>query len=304
MFLVETKSLAYHAYTVWLFTRSDLKTIVIPSTLFALVCALSGPPMTSSPVSSNAYLVKNTVKAIFWVWINLLPFAIQNQRQQESVAEDATNKPWRPMPSRRLSFSQATFLMLLCYCLAFLSSLILGGKYQCIALIGLGYWYNELRGADSSWVIRNLINGFGYICFTSGALEVILGSDTVSLGSPACQWLTMVGTVVFTTIQSQDMADQAGDALRKRLTAPLVMGDLAARWTIAAFVGVWSLVCPLFWDVLAPYSTASVVLGVVVASRFLLYRDAEADKKSALIYNLWIVSLYFLPLIRSITEHR
>ncbi|EPE24311.1 hypothetical protein GLAREA_08162 [Glarea lozoyensis ATCC 20868] len=162
MCAVHKKPLPYHIYTIWLFTRSDLKTIVGPSTLFALVGLLSGPILTTNPSPLLFETAKRLPRALAWIWINLLPFNIDNQRQPNSIAEDLKNKAWRPLRSRRLSPEQATRLMLALYLLAFLSSLALGGVWQCIGLMALGYWYNDLHGGDRLY-IRNFINACGYI---------------------------------------------------------------------------------------------------------------------------------------------
>ena len=296
------ESLLYHLHTIWLFTRTDLKTIVIPSTVFAMVCWLSGPVLTinQSPLILNvAHRIPVTT---FWVWINLLPFAIDNQRKKESIKEDAENKPWRPLPSKRLTMRQAKLSMLAFYLIALLSSLYLGGIGQCIILVGLGYWYNDLGGADSSCITRNLINACGYICFTSGALHVASDHPLLSLEPVAYEWFLTIGLVIFTTIHCQDLYGQAGDSLRSRSTVPLTMGDSAARWTIASSVGIWSCFCPSFWNLGVKGSAVSIILGASLVWRILSKRTVKADKKSFRIYNMWIISLFLLPLIRFKSE--
>ena len=234
---------------------------------------------------------------VFWAWINLLPFTIANQRQQDGIKEDSENKPWRPLPSKRLTPHEAKLTMTIFYLIAALSSLYLGGIWQCITLVVLGYWYNDLKGADNSCITRNFINACGYVCFTSGTLQVASDPSVALLRPVAYRWLLIIGLVIFTTIQSQDMYDQAGDSLRKRCTVPLVIGDSAARWTIAISVGIWSWFCPLFWQLGAKGFGASVILGTSVLWRTLTRRTVKADKFTFRIYNIWIISLFSLPLI-------
>ena len=262
------------------------------------MCTLSGPVLTTHPSPLILDVAKRVPVTVFWAWINLLPFAIDNQRQLDSITEDTENKPWRPLPSQRLTSEQAKLTMLVSYLIAFLSSLYLGGVWQCITLVGLGYWYNDLRGADSSCITRNFINACGYICFTSGALHVASDPSVVLLRPVAYQWLVTIGLVIFTTIQSQDMYDQAGDSLRKRWTVPLVVGDPAARWTIAISVGIWSWFCPSFWQLGVNGFAASVILGASLIWRILSERTVKGDKFSFRIYNMWIVSLFLLPLMK------
>lgn len=234
---------------------------------------------------------------IFWAWINLLPFTIANQRQQDSIKEDSENKPWRPLPSKRLTPHEAKSTMMIFYLIATLSSLYVGGIWQCITLVALGYWYNDLKGADNSCIARNFINACGYLCFTSGTLQVASDASVALLRPVAYQWLLTIGLVIFTSIQSQDMYDQAGDSLRKRCTVPLVIGDSAARWTIAISVGIWSCFCPWFWQLGAKGFGASVILGASLLWRTLTVRTVKADKITFRIYNMWIISLFSLPLI-------
>lgn len=245
-------------------------------------------------------VVKRVPITTLWAWINLLPFAIDNQRQQDSIKEDAENKSWRPLPSRRLTPEQAKQIMMIFYPTAFLSSLYLGGVGQCVTLMGLGYWYNDLRGADNSCITRNFINACGYICFTSGAMQVASDPSVEFLRPVAYQWLLIIGLVIFTTIQSQDMYDQAGDSLRARWTVPLVLGDSAARWSIAVPVAIWSWFCPAFWQLGVRGSAASMVLGLIIISRILSKRTVKDDRISFRIYNMWIISLFMLPLTKFI----
>ena len=94
------------------------------------------------------------------------------------------------------------------------------------------------------------------------------------------------------------IADQEGDRARGRGTMPLVVGDTLARWSIALAVMFWSLVCPAFWVLDVQGWIMPVFLGSVVAFRILLFREVADDKKTWLGWNIWITSLYLLPLIK------
>ena len=188
--------------------------------------------------------------------------------------------------------------MLVLYSAAFIFSLSFGGIKQRVALMWLGFWYNDLRGADTSCIVRNFINGFGYICYTSGALEVISNVSNISLQPVSMHWFLMIGAVIFTTIHSQDMYDQSGDSLKGRCTVPLVIGDVKARWTIAIPVLLWSAVCPTFWGLGWDGYVFPMSLAVVIARRIIWQVEVEEDKRTFLIYNLWVTSLYLLPLIK------
>ena len=69
----------------------------------------------------------------------------------------------------------------------------------------LEYMYNDLGGADENFVVRNLINAAGFICYSAGATRVACGHDRHFLNEKAYQWLAIIGGIVFSTLQMQDM---------------------------------------------------------------------------------------------------
>lgn len=299
-----TQRLSYHMYTIWLFTYSDLKTIVAPKTAFGILSALSGPALTTNSSPNILSIWRRIFIVAFWTWINLLPFNIDNQRQPKAIQEDSVNKSWRPLPSKRLNGAQARSLMLTIYPLALISSLYIGGTMQCIVLMILGYWYNDHAGADRSCIVRNFINACGFLCYTSGTLEIASGPATILSKPVAYQWLLTIGAVVFTTIHSQDLYDQAGDSLRERWTVPLVIGDSAARWTVAVPIAFWSCFCPIFWRVGFGPQMVTISLGAGIIYRVLWKRSVRDDKRTFRFYNAWIVALYLLPLISILGRSR
>lgn len=174
----------------------------------------------------------------------------------------------------------------------------LGGLEETVAMMVLTWMYNDLGGADESYVVRNLINAFGFVCYSSGATLVACGHGRSSFLPVTYQWLGIVGGIVFTTLQMQDMADQEGDRARNRGTVPLMLGDWAARWTIAIPVAFWSSVCPAFWQLNVYAYIVPAICGGIVASRILLFRTVDSDKITWKLWNVWITSLYLLPLVK------
>ncbi|KAI9151284.1 Fumagillin beta-trans-bergamotene synthase af520 [Paramyrothecium foliicola] len=291
----------FHIYTLWLFIFSDLKTIVIPSTIFGTINAIAAACYDiPAAQSTSAYDVLRRIPWVaIWVSANLLPFAINNQLSPSSVKEDAINKPWRPMCSGRLGASSAKLLMITLYVAAQLLSLsVTGGLRQGLGLVVLGTWYNNMGGGDCHPAVRNLINALGYICFTSGAMEVALRAPSTLLAASSrlAYWLFIIGGVIFTTVHAQDMYDQEGDASRGRRTLPLVIGDVAARWTILVAMISWGLICPSFWDTSMLMRVVGFVAAGLVGFRSLFLRDVASDKTTFLYWNFWIAYVYALPL--------
>lgn len=171
--------MTYHLYSLWLFTFSDLKTIVVPKTIFGILGAVRASVFHLSPIAQQTALTRIPLVPL-WTWVNLLPFAISKQHHPHAIEEDRANKPWRPLPSGRLTPVMAKNLVVLLYPVAILMSVQLGGFNQSIILLALGTWYNRLSGGDGGWLVRNLINALGFVSFALGALEVALGNR----GSP------------------------------------------------------------------------------------------------------------------------
>jgi 4-hydroxybenzoate polyprenyltransferase len=295
----------FHAYSIWLFTFSDLKTIVIPKTVFGVLnaTAISLSLSSSHELPSPIDIIIRLPLVAFWAWMNLLPFTIDNQRQPASILEDSNNKPWRTLPSKRMTPTQAKCIMLVFYPLACLASVWLGGLRQCLCLIILGFCYNDLNFADCSWVSRNLINGLGFCCFASGAYEVALRMPLSLEHRWIIEWLGIIAGIVFSTVQTQDMYDQRGDSQRGRKTMPLEIGDGPARWITAVAMGVWTTFCPVYWGLLDWRGLCVGALGLAVAFRTLLMRDIVADKRTFRIWNLWMACLYALPLVAMSRRH-
>ncbi|PYI03140.1 hypothetical protein BO78DRAFT_421866 [Aspergillus sclerotiicarbonarius CBS 121057] len=299
----------YHAYTLFLFTYSDFKTIVIPSTIFGLFNSLATTAYgldDDTPITFFL-LLKRMLSTLLWVMLVFIPFAINNQRTPSAIAEDAINKPWRPIPQKRISATEA--LCFMCF-FAFLVQIHgrihngLGYRQSSLLLV-LNIWYNNLGGADKNPVIRNGINTLGYLCFLSGALEVALEKRIpfflhIFLGHTGYrldQWLLIIAGVLFSTVHLQDLYDQEGDAVRGRRTLPLVIGDGPARWTVAIPMLFWGVACPSFWGLRGGLFSLSLGLACLIAWRVLTVRHEEGDRATFFLWNCWISMIYIMPLI-------
>lgn len=286
-------SVEYHFYTLWLFTASDMTSVAIPSTLFALFNC-------TQMQTSIATFLERLPMTIFWMWLNLLASRVNNQQSASSLAEDKLNKPWRPIPSGRIQVDQARALGILVSAISLMMSFVIGrGVAQSILLLILGYIYNDLgRGSHRGVVVRDAINDAGFAAFASGALEVATGGRPVKLHVQGMMvWLGLLAAVVATTVHVLDMYDQEGDAADGRRTLPLVIGDGPARWTIMVAVLVWSVVCPLCWRASAASCVPVCLLGLLVAYRIVRRTSKADDRLTARFYNGWLVSLSALPMM-------
>ncbi|PYH65783.1 UbiA family prenyltransferase [Aspergillus vadensis CBS 113365] len=304
------KWFTYQCHTIFLFIYSDFKTIVLPSTVFGVVNSLATTSYGLGDETSITLplLFRRSFSALLWVSLVFIPFSINNQRTPSAIAEDAVNKPWRPMPQRRISPAQALVLMGFFIFLAQVHIQLRGGigRRQSLILLALDLWYNTLSGADKNPIVRNAINALGYTCFLSGALEVSLERPlSLFQQSPHIhaeeshrldQWLFIIACIVFSTVHLQDLYDQKGDFIRGRRTLPLVIGDTLARWIVAVPMLFWGVACPLFWHLTSEIFALSMSLACIVACRVLAMRTEEEDRTTFLFWNCWISIIYMMPL--------
>lgn len=290
--------LCYHAYTIWLITRNDLKSIVLPETAFGIFSALAGPLLTTNENPNTVDVLLRLPSVVLWNWLNVLLFDIANQRLPASILEDSVNKPWRALPSGRITEREARWMLLTLIPITFLATLWLGGISETVVMMVLTWMYNDLGGADELYVVRNLINALGFMCYSSGATTVAAGFGRHSLTLDAYVWIAIVGGIVFSTLSMQDLPDVEGDAARGRSTAPLLHGDAIARWTIAMPVLAWSVICPWFWDLSWSGYAISIIVGNLLALRILFLRSIIADRGSWNLWCFWTIILYTLPLLK------
>lgn len=285
------------AYTIWLFTRSDLKTIFVPTSIFGITNSLALSAYGLSRDAHSGGLAPHRIPLVlFWIWIHLLSFNVNNQRSPASVEEDRLNKPWRPLPAGRISPALARVLgVLICPSTTAVSLAIGVGWRQSLLGVLLTVWYNRWGGSDVDPLLRNFITGLGYVCFTSGALEVAAGQPLPLREGRLVVWLAILLAVVTTTMQVQDLEDTEGDGLRGRRTAPIVLGDAGCRWSIALPMVGWGVLCPWFWNAGLLTVAWSCFLAFSVAWRTLFLRDVASDRVTFWVWNAWMSSLYVLP---------
>jgi len=127
-------------------------------TLFAIAAA---------PLSSPIRLIDTT----FWVWLHLLQFNVANQIK--APEEDKINKPTRPIPSGRITVTNATILRwtLVPICLAY--SALYSPQLTWVSLTMLLFttWYNE-HGGDKESFSKNLLTAIMYGCLELGGTLV------------------------------------------------------------------------------------------------------------------------------------
>jgi len=266
----------YHLYTAMLFTWTDYKTIFFPITVFA--CA-------TAPVKSYSSLLK----CCLWVLVHQLLCNVSNQAR--SREEDKLNHPWRPLPSGRISESEAVALRwaVVAGCVTLSSMYDQDLVLTTLGLVAVTFTYDELGGAGNV-IGKALCTAGGYISFELGATTIIGVLDFISVTS-----IIISGILIFTAIQAQDFPDVEGDKAVGRMTFPIYAPELSRFVTLFA-TSAWSVFLCWFWEV-GPISTALFTsFGLHVGLRYYCWRTIEADKKSYLIFNVWLMAAHVLPL--------
>lgn len=297
------RDLKFHLVTLFLFTKSDFKTVIFPQSIFAIAVALTGAA-TSSGLHQSAEkilaVLSRVPHMVAWIWIHLLVEDIANQRQAQSVAEDTVNKPWRPLPSGRLSQSEALALLRAGVPAAAAVSLLVGAFTPSVAFTTLVWLYNDLEGSSAGPILRNVVNAAGLCCLGWGGhtvLETDLNEHIPLSLDWRLSWVLLTAAVVATTVHAQDMPDVNGDRARQRRTFPLVYGETAARWSLAVLVVLWSVILPVFCNVRNPFVRwLPVGVGSCISVLTTLYQHESSDR---LVWNLWcfwVAGLYLLPL--------
>ncbi|KAJ7019251.1 hypothetical protein C8F04DRAFT_1214379 [Mycena alexandri] len=249
-------ALYFTLQTLFLYTKYDTKTILLPITLLATV---------SAPLSSAYHLPH----VIFWIWFHLLQFQLLQSE------EDALNKPDRPLPSNRLSFPQAIFLRwcLVPLCLGLSGCYSVEAVYASIALAALTFLYNEGSAHRQHWLIR---------------------LDPHRLDSIAALSMLISAGIFTTTMHAQDFRDELGDRAVGRRTIPIVLPSVA-RYTVIVPLTMWSAGLAMAWKLEFAASIALMSLFLFVGTRYIIFNTVESDKVSYLWYTIWLSVVHTLP---------
>ncbi|KAI5120554.1 hypothetical protein M0805_000282 [Coniferiporia weirii] len=275
-----SSKISYHLWTIFLFTKSDIKTTVIPVTSLAVASA----PLTG---------VSHLPHVIFWIWFHVLQFDVSNQTLEPE--EDEYNKKGRPLPARRITLRNALILrwVLVPMCWALSACYSVETVCASVALCILTYAYNEMGLAAGHWLGRNLTNALGVLSFEVGAC-LIAGESCHALDKISAASILCSAGFSASTIQAEDFKDIKGDRLIGRKTLPIVAPTIA-RPTLMLGLLAWSISLSTLWCLSTIGALAFIALALLVGIRFVVLDTIEADQRSYYLYNVWLSVAHVLP---------
>lgn len=289
---------------IWGFTESDFPTFIVPNSAFGVLAALAATPLvdTSEPPPSWLSVLQNFPAVLLFNWWHALIFDLSHQWSPQSVAEDRLNKPWRPIPSGKITGDQTRRIILAIIPLSLALNYYLNVWDQGIVIHVITWLYNDLGACDDWFFIRDLCTASAFAMFNSGALKIasgchLLPEDQCSVNGPGRVWTGIISAIIFTTMQVQDLKDQEGDRLRKRKTVVLLFGEGVSRGSVAFFVLVWSLVCGYFWGPsLRTFAISMLPAAVVIWKVMKSGCTKTEDRRTWQLWSLWLIFLYALPI--------
>ncbi|KAI1086343.1 hypothetical protein F5B19DRAFT_479645 [Rostrohypoxylon terebratum] len=283
--------------SVFLFTESDFKTVLLPQGVFALSIVsakyrISENLTQPTPDKVLLWLPLITV----WIWVHLVVAGTSNRSLPESKLEDQINKAQRPVRTVKLTSMETLTTLRTVVILSMGMSLVFNSYLPSIIFMILLWVYNDLvRNNAGPWT-RNGLNALGMACFNWGAARTFLGSEASKNEKVLGNWYVLMAAIAMTTIHTQVFPDVAGDEGQGRKTMSSVYGEAFPRWSIASFVMAWSLICLKLWNVSSWVAClSSVGLGAIISALVLLRLGRLSDGWAWRLWCYWVITLYLQP---------
>lgn len=276
-------------YLSWRFIRGNFP----PSVVFCLAAAtgawhVAGAPWQRLPV---AWLLS----ALFgWLFV----YAHDLVNQSVGHAEDAVNKPHRPIPSGLCDPPGARRRFLVVAVLFIALAAVIGVWGWALLWLAAIFAYHYL-GADRWWPTKGLYTAVGQMVTATGSW-----ATAGQLGRVA--WIWICAIILYSTgvCVLQDQRDLKGDKLVGRRTLPMVVGDRATR-VIAALFLVAAPASAIVPFALVARWTPPVMAGEAgfaaacwyLAARVLVLRSRKADDLTYKLYAVLVCVLGIAPVL-------
>lgn len=196
-----------------------------------------------TPVKGAPLLFKVLVASVLYAYA----FDIANQTT--SVAEDAVNKPYRPLPAGHMSVRGAYWRWGFSWIWMPILAFVLSGKWAAIYLIYWEIWifFCYVWPKINNPFMRNIFPAMGNVCLVRMLNAIVveyIPSSNMSwkLDSAICIWSGL-------TIHIQEFHDVDGDRKSGRRTIPIVLTPKQIMWVrqVTAVFLIGSAATFLMW---------------------------------------------------------
>lgn len=233
------------------------------------------------------YMGADWLKILWYIGVGALMAATLNAasnalNQITDVVSDRINKPGRPIPSGRISVSEAWALCAFWYGLALFGSFLVNWQCFLIVLVASFFIYaysaKPFRTKARGWLANFTI------AVPRGVLLKVAGWTTVKSAFNPEPWYIGLIFALFLlgAAATKDFSDREGDAEDGCRTLPVKYGVRAAAWMIAPFFILPFPLIPLgaHWGILTGNFLLLTIMGVGLSlwgcyTVYLILRDPE-----------------------------
>lgn len=274
------RRVAFEGHVVWALIYKDLPASVGIGVMWSVVAWKA----TSGQLAS---LPRVVLESMLYFTVYVLPHCIANQIT--GVEEDRVNKPWRLLPSGKLTMRQMWSRLFVSFAVFLAVGLWLGVFFWALAWSVIVV-LNNFGSATNRWYVKDFWMGVGMFALMSPAWRLVAPITPESV-----VWTTILSCAVFVLVPMQDLRDMPGDRARGRVTFPLAFGERVAR----GFLALFFLAAPaVFFEMMSyhPWTPMSAVvwlgMGVwawVLAHRVWSLRGALHDHVTYQAFCWWFV---------------
>lgn len=203
---------------LWRFISNDIKDTIVPS----VIAFFNGWIYVRPPIR---YLPGQLLFSLIYASLYIYTFCISNQLH--SIAEDAINKPYRPLPTGfvtqketkiRFWIYNALFLILAFYLHIFFISVA-----WMVVTAGLNQW-----GWSSHWLTKNHL-GMSLGTFILFTAQWSIASPEGEIGGNVYWYFALLSIWAGSSLPIQDFRDVEGDRLMGRNTLTISLGEEKGR---------------------------------------------------------------------------
>ncbi|KAJ3540666.1 hypothetical protein NM208_g4958 [Fusarium decemcellulare] len=259
-------SLVFREFYLFLqFSWRDWSATIIPASLFA-----------PGAMKGLAYDTAAYKYLIMVLWVTSYIYAFNLYTQVNSLDEDRTNKPDRPLPSGAVTEAGTWIRCAVLWSLFFAIGIKVPAIIpETISHAVMAYFLTATK-LGNTWLGKNTVAMTVMTWSLLSAARKLISPVTPRSSDHVIGVALWAGLVS----QTQDFRDQKGDLITRRQTLPLAFGDSLAGYMVAFFFMPLAYII-IYWHNIGIY--APWMLGALHASvsyRILVFREIKADHQT------------------------